>query len=149
MILASVVFPVPEGPKKIAESNVLFFMALYRSDPLYKKCSCPTKSSSLSGLILVDNGIMYTLFSFCFGLRLYPCGKRPVVYITVIKIPDTASVSVPFSFFHSFGFCCQHITDDLVFSFRLPDTRFNSILFELYDQFLCPFSLRKTPNCSA
>ena len=44
--------------KKIAESKVLFLIALYSSDPLYKKCSCPVNSSNVSGRIPVDNGII-------------------------------------------------------------------------------------------
>ncbi len=56
IILAIVVLPVPGGPHKIIEGTLPCSIAVRKMLPLPARCSCPTRSSSVSGRILSANG---------------------------------------------------------------------------------------------
>ena len=63
IIFASVVFPVPGGPKKMALPSVPVSIALLNKLPFLAICSCPTNSSKLVGLILSASGTLFELKS--------------------------------------------------------------------------------------
>src|SRR3989338_3939349 len=56
---ASVVLPLPGGPHKMNEKSSLFSIATRRGFPTPVRCSCPTNSSRVFGLILDANGSIH------------------------------------------------------------------------------------------
>ncbi len=70
MILASVVLPVPGGPQKIIEVGSSCAMASESGLPGPSRCSCPTNSSRVRGLMRSASGAWLACAAAASGVGL-------------------------------------------------------------------------------
>jgi hypothetical protein len=83
MIFAMVVLPVPGGPQKIMEGTELISIATRRMLPLPVRCSCPTNSDKVLGLIRSARGVWGA------GIIKIKAILQQVCFLSILKTGNT------------------------------------------------------------
>ena len=81
IMYASVVLPTPGGPHKMKDEIFPVSIMLRKIAPLPTRCSCPTYSSKLLGLMRSASGILFPALLTCILLSDLPTDMFPSLFI--------------------------------------------------------------------